>query len=444
MSMLAFFVCPCPMETNRYPGAIPHWTRTDASGATNEYTENKMPESWSESYALGEHGHTYKEQLIDGLAKEITLKTGNTRVLWNGIVTKALVKMLRIGKIKRVRECVTDIRTIIFAMKEKLWQNRNELNFDEAVEHERLEEVQMRRQIATHIRLNDMAQKDNTSVEAVMDMAPDERQSWMRTTRDRGTRQCAIDQFFTHEHTPLTRLDADEHRGLLAKQPDNPSSAPTSTQQKIRFPRAPPQSSVQIGGLNRQQYAELVKTHQSTLRTAQKEPKRIAAALKRQRKAAERKRKRGRSRTRRKGSVGPIFGGPTEHTLDLEIPQRKPRSHEWGTRELETHNDRCERFSLGGQVVECFTCNSVWHRKCADSLPNKGPTLQYWQCDICVEEEIAEYGTRRDQLRPQQPALTTIDAETATEKAIQPTDESDESQDEESDLAIEDSETDEE
>ena len=63
----------------------------------------------------------------------------------------------------------------------------------------------------------------------------------------------------------------------------------------VRFPRAPSQSSVQIGGLNRQQYAELVKTHQSTLRTAQKEPKRIAAALKRQRKAAERKRKRGRS-----------------------------------------------------------------------------------------------------------------------------------------------------
>ena len=93
--------------------------------------------------------------------------------------------------------------------------------------------------------------------------------------------------------------------------------------------------------------------------------------------------------------------------------------------------------------MECFTCNSVWHRKCADSLPNKGPTLQYWQCDICVEEEIAEYGTSRDQLRPQQPALT-IDAETATEKAIQPTDESDESQDEESDLEIEDSETDEE
>ena len=94
--------------------------------------------------------------------------------------------------------------------------------------------------------------------------------------------------------------------------------------------------------------------------------------------------------------------------------------------------------------MECYTCNSVWHRKCADSLPNKGPTLQYWQCDICVEEEITEYGTSRDQLRPQQPALTTIDAETATEKAIQPTDESDESQEEESDLAIEDSETDEE
>ena len=198
---------------------------------------------------------------------------------------------------------------------------------------------------------------------------------------------------------------------------------------------------MQIGRLNRQQYAELVKTHQSTLRTAQKEPKRIAAALKRQRKAAERKRKRGRSGRNRQKSAQ----NTSTPTLDLEIPQRKPRSHEWGTRERETHNDRCERCSLGGQVVECFTCNTVWHRTCTDSLPSKGPTLQYWQCDTCVEEEIAKYGTSRDQLRPQQPAITAEETETATAEVVQIADASDESQDEEqSDQALDDSETDEE
>ena len=135
--------------------------------------------------------------------------------------------------------------------------------------------------------------------------------------------------------------------------------------------------------------------------------------------------------------------GPIE--LDLEIPQRKPRSHEWGTRERETHNDRCERCSLGGQVVECFTCNTVWHRTCTDSLPSKGPTLQYWQCDTCVEEEIAKYGTSRDQLRPQQPALTAEETETATAEVTQIADESDDSQDEEqSDQEPDDSELDEE
>ena len=152
--------------------------------------------------------------------------------------------------------------TIIFAMKEKLWQNRNALNFDETVEHERLEEAQMRRQIATHIRLNNTAQNDNKSVETVMDMTPDDRKRWMRATKDRGTTQCAIDQFFSRENTPLTRLTADDHQDLLAQHPDSAPTAATSTQLKIRFPRAPPQSSVQIGGLNRQQYAELVKTHQ--------------------------------------------------------------------------------------------------------------------------------------------------------------------------------------
>ena len=100
--------------------------------------------------------------------------------------------------------------------------------------------------------------------------------------------------------------------------------------------------------------------------------------------------------------------------------QRKPRSHEWGTRERETHNDRCERCSLGGQVVECFTCNTVWHRTCTGSLPSKGPTLQYWQCDTCVEEETAKYGTTRDQLRLQQPAITAAEGtETATAEVVQ-------------------------
>ena len=95
--------------------------------------------------------------------------------------------------------------------------------------------------------------------------------------------------------------------------------------------------------------------------------------------------------------------------------------------------------------MECFTCNTVWHRTCTDSLPSKGPTLQYWQCDTCVEEEIAKYGTSRDQLRPQQPAITAEETETATAEVVQIADAPDESQDEEqSDQALDDSETDEE
>ena len=107
---------------------------------------------------------------------------------------------------------------------------RNELNFDEIVEHGRLEEAQMRRQIATHIRLNDTAQNDNKSVEAVMDMTPDDRKQWMQATKDRGTKQCAIDQFFSRENTSLTRLAADDHEDLLAQHPDSTPTAATSTQ----------------------------------------------------------------------------------------------------------------------------------------------------------------------------------------------------------------------
>ena len=58
-------------------------------------------------------------------------------------------------------------------------------------------------------------------------------------------------------------------------------------------------------------------------------------------------------------------------------------------------------------------------------------TAQYWQCDTCVEEEIAKYGTSRDQLRPQQPTISAEEAEKVTAEAAQITDESEEPQDDE-------------
>ena len=48
----------------------------------------------------------------------------------------------------------------------------------------------------------------------------------------------------------------------------------------------------------------------------------------------------------------------------------------------------------------CYSCNHVYHRKCHASLPNRGKLPDYWQCDTCVQEEHAQYGTPMAQLRP--------------------------------------------
>ena len=92
-------------------------------GQTNRYTETNMPSTWRQAYdTCPEAGQVYVEQLVEGLAAETAIMTGDTACLWNGIVANAMVGMMITGGIPedKTRKVARDVREIIHAMKHKM------------------------------------------------------------------------------------------------------------------------------------------------------------------------------------------------------------------------------------------------------------------------------------------------------------------------------------
>jgi hypothetical protein len=86
--------------------------------------------------------------------------------LWNGIATKAMVKMMHMDGIPttKVRLLMREVRTHLSDIKWKIWEMRNDGNFGSDVERTRMEERQMREEISKHIQRNDKAQRTHRSV----------------------------------------------------------------------------------------------------------------------------------------------------------------------------------------------------------------------------------------------------------------------------------------
>ena len=89
-------------------------------GTTNKLTMETMPESWKEAEQnCPETGHEYVELCLQGLAAETVERLGDTKAIWNGIFTKAMVKMMTIGGIEpaNIRKRIKAVRTIIYHLK---------------------------------------------------------------------------------------------------------------------------------------------------------------------------------------------------------------------------------------------------------------------------------------------------------------------------------------
>ena len=380
-------------------------------GSTNTLTIETMPQPWRDAAEEAEQRgkHIYVEPCLQGLAAETVEMLGDTKVLWNGMFTKAMVRMLQVGGIEpdAIRKHIKAIRTIIYCLKTELWKHRNECNFDEHVERERLEEQQMREEIQTHIRTNDEAQKSAHNVQTVMNMTPEDRSKWFKDTRDRGTVQRTLDRFLVRPADLRTQASRNRTRRLPAVR--NQAAVLEDLEQQLPSNGLKQQSISQhfqpqalernnVGTLTKQEYAAL-ETQQLQQRSLdQKEYQRcknVHKRLKRQNQrraaASSRKRTARKADLSRENTVQPLCAG---------THLRRPKSAEWGPNENENHWDFCNVCDYGGSLVLCYSCNHVYHRKCHASLPNRGKLPDFWQCDTCVQEEHTRYGTPMAQLRP--------------------------------------------
>ena len=63
-----------------------------------------MPSAWRQAYdTCPATGQVYEEQLVEGLAAETVIMTGDTACLWNGIVTNAMVEMMITGVYLKIK-----------------------------------------------------------------------------------------------------------------------------------------------------------------------------------------------------------------------------------------------------------------------------------------------------------------------------------------------------
>ena len=70
--------------------------------------------------------------------------------------------------------------------------------------------------------------------------------------------------------------------------------------------------------------------------------------------------------------------------------------------EYNTVCEVCDQGSKKGKLQKCWSCNAVWHKDCNSDLRrySRGERPKYWQCDECVQEEMREFGTALNRLRP--------------------------------------------
>ena len=171
---------------------------TKTNGTTRTYDENTMPDLWKTAYnSCPQNGHVYKESMIQGLAAETVILLGDTACLWNGVVTRAMVKMMTTGGIPeyKTRELTKEIRGVLWVTKNAMWRVRNRLNFAEDIERHRLTQRQLNERIAEHIRCNDKAQRDLRTVQGVADMGTLTREKWMIQTMDDSRVQRTMDEY---------------------------------------------------------------------------------------------------------------------------------------------------------------------------------------------------------------------------------------------------------
>lgn len=181
---------------------------TDKQGLTHHWNTTRLPQEWKGAYAnCAEEGHGLLQKLMWGLAAETVMMLGNSRLLMNGILTKAMVKTMISGNIQEedIRKLQRKVRTHINVVRKTICQIRNECNFHEDVERERLNNTQMRDEIKKQIQHNEKAKTAKYTVGNIADMKATDRAKCFLNTTDNKVKQTRITDFGEQDKPTTTR-----------------------------------------------------------------------------------------------------------------------------------------------------------------------------------------------------------------------------------------------
>ena len=343
------------------------------NGETEQWTSEHMPNEWRDAYdKCPERGHVYVETMIHGLAAETVISVGNSTRLWNGIHTKAMIQMMIIGGVEKhkIRKIIREVRTSIYEMKRAMWIVRNECNFHEDVERERLLKTVLERRIDAHIQHNDAAQRVEQSRQDVMRMSNSEREEWLRSTSDR-TSQRRITSYGTLRPSQRTQ---DLTKMVTPTQITTPTqttgTSKRKTQKNLSFKPSNRQNYKSIGKLRKQEWKKRQRNDEQRITKAKAQYKRDCDAHAK----VELPSKRIRRKFLRKSKPNTTQTRVTPRPVMAQCKE-------------EEYPDECTACQKPGILYLCWSCPKLWHRRCNALLPHKGKIHEYWQCEECRKTE---------------------------------------------------------
>jgi hypothetical protein len=233
-------------------------------GRTMIYTPANIPAAWMKDFDdCPDHGHKYVSTMLKGLAAETILQTGNSNLLWRGILPHSMIKMMHMGDIPfdQIRKLTRQIRTALHHGSKMIWKHRNIMNFAEQIEAERLAHHNTITGVRAHIASNDKAQQAGLTVEEVVDMEPADREQWIASTKDHIIKQTGIHEIFPRIETTQKLISPEELPTLQELIVRNRIIRSSKRQPKLSLPSTGQRHQAPVPGrLSTTEYKQLLKT----------------------------------------------------------------------------------------------------------------------------------------------------------------------------------------
>ena len=105
--------------------------------ALNLKSEKTIPNKWRKSWNTPEGERKIYIQAVEGRAAEVAIKLGNIAPIWTGVLTKAMIWLMKDIISQKRKKFIKKYRQILQKYAEETWLLRCEKTYDPKVEMER-------------------------------------------------------------------------------------------------------------------------------------------------------------------------------------------------------------------------------------------------------------------------------------------------------------------